>query len=132
MAAVRATLTEVLTDDVFARMNTLAERWADGVQLVLDEAQVPWHVTRLACRAEYAFAALPPRNRAEAAAADGFAVQQYLHLQALNAGVLLTPFHTMALMSPATTIEDVDQHTAAFRAAVSAPFGPPAHSGEPV
>ncbi len=122
MAAVRATLTEVLTDDVFARMDQLAERFTDGVQQVLDRYDVPWHVTRLGCRAEYAFAPHPPRTGAEAAAADDFALQQYLHLQALNAGVLLTPFHNMALISPATTEADVDQHTRAFEAAVTALF----------
>ena len=37
-----------------------------------------------------------------------------LHLYMLNRGVLLTPFHMMALMSPATTAEQVDLHQAAF------------------
>ena len=120
MAAVRATLTEVLTDDAFARMTALAVRWTDGVQGVLDASGMPWHVTRLGCRAEYAFSPQPPRDGAEAAAADDFALQQYLHLQALNAGLLLTPFHNMALMSPATSEADVDRHTAAFAEAVAA------------
>jgi glutamate-1-semialdehyde 2,1-aminomutase len=128
LAAVRATLTEVLTDEAFRRMDVLAQRWTDGVQGVIDAvdlqagsgSRIPWHVTRLGCRAEYAFAATPPRTGAEAAEADDFRLQQYLHLQALNAGILLTPFHNMALMSPATTEEDVDRHTAAFRDAVQA------------
>ena len=124
MAAVRATLTEVLTDDVFAGMEARAARWTAGVEGVLAAHGVPWHVTRLGCRAEYAFAPGPPRTGAEAAAADDFALQQYLHLQALNAGVLLTPFHNMALMCPATTDADVDRHTAAFEAAATALFGP--------
>ena len=120
MAAVRATLTEVLTDAAFEHMTSLAVRWTDGVQGVLDASGTPWHVTRLGCRAEYAFSPGPPKDGAEAAAADDFTLQQYLHLQALNAGVLLTPFHNMALMSPATTAADVDRHTAAFSAAVGA------------
>jgi glutamate-1-semialdehyde aminotransferase len=40
-----------------------------------------------------------------------------MHLHALNRGVLLTPFHNMALMSPATTEADVDRHTEVFREA---------------
>jgi glutamate-1-semialdehyde 2,1-aminomutase len=123
MAAVRATLTEVLTDAAFAHMESLAVRWTDGVQGVLDASGTPWHVTRLGCRAEYAFSPEAPGDGAAAAAADDFALQQYLHLQALNAGVLLTPFHNMALMSPATTADDVDRHTAAFSAAVGALAG---------
>ena len=38
----------------------------------------------------------------------------YIHLYALNRGILLTPFHNMALMSPATTEADVDRHTEVF------------------
>jgi glutamate-1-semialdehyde 2,1-aminomutase len=41
-----------------------------------------------------------------------------MHLFALNRGILLTPFHNMALMSPATTEADVDRHTEVFREAV--------------
>ena len=114
LAAMRATLTEVLTDDVFPAMTARADRWADGVRSVIDRHSLPWHVTRLGARAEYAFSAQEPRDGAEAAAADDFPLQQYLHLQALNRRVLLTPFHNMALMSPATTDADVDAHTAAF------------------
>jgi len=123
LAAVRATMTEVLTDDAFERMIALAQRWADGVQGVLDATGAPWHVTRIGCRAEYAFARTAPRDGAEAAAADDFALQQYLHLHALNRGLLLTPFHNMALISPATTEADVDQHTAAFAECAGELFG---------
>jgi glutamate-1-semialdehyde aminotransferase len=76
-------------------------------------------VTRLGCRAEYAFRPVLPRNGAEAAAADDPVLARYLHLFALNRGVLLTPFHNMALMSPATTETDVDRHTQVFREAVA-------------
>ena len=43
-----------------------------------------------------------------------------MHLWALNRGILLTPFHNMALMSPSTTAADVDAHTEVFHAAVAA------------
>jgi len=36
----------------------------------------------------------------------------------MNRGILLTPFHNMALMSPSTTKEDIDQHSRVFRDAV--------------
>ena len=114
MAAMRATLTQVLTDAAFERMVALAGRWAAGVQGVLDATSLPWHVTQLGARAEYGFSPHAPSDGAQAAASDDFELQQYLHLHALNRGVLLTPFHNMALMSPATTEQDVDRHTAAF------------------
>ncbi len=117
-AAMRATLAEVLTEAAFARMIALAERWTDGVETAIADAGLPWHVTRLGCRAEYLFGPERPRNGSEAHAAGNFPLERYLHLFALNRGILLTPFHNMALMSPATTEADVDRHTAVFREAV--------------
>jgi glutamate-1-semialdehyde aminotransferase len=118
MAATRATLDHVLTDETFARMIPLGERWESGVSGVIAQSGAPWHVSRLGCRAEYAFRPTPPRTGAEAAAAEDHELSRYLHLHALNRGVLLTPFHNMALMSPATTAADVDRHTDVFGEAV--------------
>ena len=114
LAAVRATLTEVLTDDAFAGMDRLAARWSDGVQGVLNDTGLPWHVTRLGCRAEYLFGPERPRNGSEAAAMDDFALQRLTHLYALNRGVLLTPFHNMALIAPQATEEEIDRHSRLF------------------
>jgi len=118
LAAMRATLAEVLTEEAFARMIPLAERWTEGVEAGIAEAALPWHVTRLGCRAEYLFGPNRPRNGTEAHDAGDFALERYMHLYALNRGILLTPFHSMALMSPATTEADVDRHTQVFREAV--------------
>ena len=123
LAAVRATLGEVLTDEAFARMIPLAERWERGVGEVIAANGAPWHVTRLGCRAEYHFRPTPPRTGAEQWAAGDFELERYLHLHALNRGILLTPFHNMALVCPATTEADVDRHTEAFAEAVEALFG---------
>jgi len=123
LAAVRATLGEVLTDEAFARMIPLAERWERGVTEVIAANEAPWHVTRLGCRAEYHFRPTPPRTGAEQWAAGDFELERYLHLNALNRGILLTPFHNMALVCPATTEADVDRHTEAFAEAVEALFG---------
>jgi glutamate-1-semialdehyde 2,1-aminomutase len=114
LAAARATLEHVLTPEAFDRMIPLAERWTAGVERVLADRGVPWHVTRLGCRAEYHFLPQAPRDGAEAAAAADYPLERYLHLAALNRGLLLTPFHNMALMSPATTEADVDHHSAMF------------------
>jgi glutamate-1-semialdehyde 2,1-aminomutase len=118
LAAMRATLTKVLTKEAFARMIPMAERFAAGVQKVIQDFRLPWHVTRLGCRAEYLFSPNPPRNGSEAHDAMDFELERFMHLYAMNRGVLLTPFHNMALMSPATTPEDVDYHTKVFREAV--------------
>ncbi len=118
-AAARATLEHVLTEAAYARMIPLAERFARGVQTIIEEFELPWHVTRLGCRAEYWFCPTPPRNGAQAAAAFDSQLNDYMHLAALNRGVLITPFHNMALMSPATSTMDVDQHTAVFRDSIA-------------
>ena len=114
MAAMRATLSEVLTDAAYAHMLPLAEAWTDGVERGIRSAGLPWHVTRLGCRAEYLFGPDRPRNGSQALAMDDFALQRLTHLYALNRGVLLTPFHNMALMSPVTTHAQVAIHTRAF------------------
>ena len=121
LAAARATLGSVLTADHFVRMIALCDRFVAGARSVLESAGIPWSVVQLGARAELAFAPEPPRSGGESAAllADD-ALQDFLHLFLLNRGVLLTPFHNMALMSPATTDADVDRHTEVFGAAVAA------------
>jgi len=117
VAAMRVTLAEVLTDDAFARMIGLGERFEAGVERVIAAHDLPWHVTRIGCRCEYLFTPNRPRTGTEAAANKDPALDAFVHLYLLNRGVLMTPFHNMALMSPATTADDVDRHTEVFAAA---------------
>jgi glutamate-1-semialdehyde 2,1-aminomutase len=121
--AMRATLENVLTDEAFDRMIGLCDRFTDGVNRTIDERGVPWHITQLGCRAEYLFRPNRPRTGSDAAAGQDDALDAFLHLYMLNRGILLTPFHNMALMSPATTIEDIDRHTATFADAAAELFG---------
>jgi len=123
LAGIRATLTEVLTPGAFVGMIARSTEWTAGVQQAIDEFDVPWQVTQLGARAEYSFRPTPPRDGHEAAEADDFELQQYLHLHALNRGILMTPFHNMALMSPATAAADVERHTVTFREAVVSLYG---------
>jgi glutamate-1-semialdehyde 2,1-aminomutase len=125
LAAMRATLEQVLTEEAFDRMIGLAERFEAAVRGALASHGAPWHVTRLGCRVEYAYRPEPPRTGGEAAATADHELDRFLHLWALNRGVLMTPFHNMALMCPDTTEEDVDAHTSVFGEALDALFGPP-------
>ena len=118
LAAMRVTLEQVLTAEAFERMIPLAERFEQGVLDVIAEHDLPWIVKRLGCRAEYWFRPTPPRNGGEAVAAIDFELDQYMHLYALNRGILMTPFHNMALISPYTSAADIDAHTRVFREAV--------------
>jgi len=119
LAAMRATLTHVLTDHAFAGMIARAERFERGVAETIESAGLAWHVTRLGCRVEYLFRPERPRTGSEAAAGGNPLLDRLIHLYALNRGILLTPFHNMALMSPATTDEDVDRHTEVFAEAAA-------------
>jgi glutamate-1-semialdehyde 2,1-aminomutase len=123
LAAMKATLQKVLTPEAFTRMIPMAERWTDGVAKAIAEYDLPWNVTRLGCRAEYLFAAQTPRNGTEAHDAMDFELERFMHLYAMNRGILLTPFHNMALMSPMTSAEDIDQHTKVFREAAKELMG---------
>ena len=114
IAAMRATLTKVLTKENFDQMIKLGNRWADGVEETIYKYKLPWTVNRLGARAEYMFSKTTPKTGRDAADAGDFELEQYIHLRMLNDGFLITPFHNMALISPDTTSTDVDTHTAAF------------------
>jgi glutamate-1-semialdehyde 2,1-aminomutase len=114
LAAMRATLTQVLTAENFDRMIDLGTRWSDGVDAAITEFDLPWSVNRLGARGEYIFGKLAPVTGADANNAGDFELEQYIHLRMLNDGFLITPFHNMALMCPETTVADVDAHTSAF------------------
>ena len=122
VAAMRATLEHVLTPAAYARTIPLAERFAEGVGAIIAEKGLPWIVKRLGCRVEYWFRPTPPRNGGEAAAAVDNELDRYMHLAALNRGILMTPFHNMALIAPDTSEADIDYHTQVFRESVEALF----------
>jgi glutamate-1-semialdehyde 2,1-aminomutase len=123
LAAMRATLGEVLTDEAFEEMIRLGARFEDGVRDVIASRELPWHVVRLGCRVEYLFRPDAARNGHEAFLGQDAELDPFIHLFLLNRGILMTPFHNMALMSPATTEADVDRHTEVFGEAADALLG---------
>ncbi|AEV83230.1 aminotransferase [Actinoplanes sp. SE50] len=120
MAATRATLEEVLTEGAFATMTATATAFADGVQKIVSAHRLPWSVSRLGARVEYRFADPAPRTGTESAAGADAELEDFLHVYLANRGILLTPFHNMALMCPETTLDDVSRHHEIFDAALSA------------
>ncbi len=123
IAAMRATLENVLTPAMYERCEKLADRYEQGVQEVIRDFDLPWVVKRLGFRVEYWFRRIPPRNGGEANAAVDSELDRYMHLWALNRGILMTPFHNMALIAADTSEADVDYHSAVFRQGVEALFG---------
>ncbi len=122
IAAMRATLENVLTPAMYERCEKLADRYESGVLEVIEKFDLPWIVKRLGFRVEYWFRQSPPRNGGEANAAVDSELDRYMHLWALNRGILMTPFHNMALIAADTTEADVDYHTKVFRDAAQALF----------
>ena len=119
VAATRATLENVLTDHAFEGMSELSERYASGVQRIIDHYELPWSISRLGARSEYRFVSPAPSNGGESNASADAELEDFIHVFLANRGILLTPFHNMALVCPATTQEDVDQHQAAFEACIA-------------
>lgn len=118
LAVMKATLQEVLTENMYERAMPLADKFEEGVLGVIRRYSLPWIVKRLGIRVEYWFCETPPRNGGEANAAVDSELDRYMHLYAMNRGILMTPFHNMALIAPDTTIADVDHHTKVFEEAV--------------
>jgi glutamate-1-semialdehyde 2,1-aminomutase len=115
LAAARATLEEVLTETAFEHMISLASRYTTGVRALFAECALPWTVTQLGARAEYRFLPQAARNGTQANEASDVELDDFLHIYLANRGILLTPFHNMALMSPATTEQQVDRHLSILR-----------------
>jgi glutamate-1-semialdehyde 2,1-aminomutase len=118
IAATRATLEHVLTDDAFATMIDTATYFAAGVQSTIDQFALPWSLSQLGARAEYRFTKPAPRNGTESATSADGELEDLIHLYLLNRGIMLTPFHNMALMAPVTTRGDVDLHHGVFRSVI--------------
>ena len=119
MAAMKAILKDVLTEDFYKRNIPKAERFNAGVQSVIEEFELPWSTTQLGTRTEYWFCPQVAKNGSEAVSFRDFELDWYAHLYCLNRGILMTPFHNMAIMTDAHTEADVDKHTEIFREAVS-------------
>jgi glutamate-1-semialdehyde 2,1-aminomutase len=122
LAAARATLEHVLTDQAYAHMSKTCERYVAGVREVFARHGAPWSIVGLGARAEFHFTPDPPRSGADAHAAIAPLLDDVIHAALLNRGVMLTPFHNMALMGPTTTAQDVMSVLAALDAVVGEIF----------
>jgi glutamate-1-semialdehyde 2,1-aminomutase len=114
VATMRAVLEKVLTPQNYQHMIATATRLAEQASDLIAGTRLPWHVTQIGARAEIMFMPRPPRNGADVIAQRNGDLETLLHAFYMNEGILVTPFHTMLLMCPATTVEDVETHTAVF------------------
>jgi len=112
--AMRAALEHELTEENFEKMIALADYFTAGVNALFEKYELPWSINQLGARAEYRFAKPYPKNGTEANAVADAELEDFIHLYLANRGVLLTPFHNMALMCPTTTKSDIDRHHVVF------------------
>ena len=123
MAAMRATLTQLMTPATYTPMLALAARLADGLRQTIAHHRLPWCVSQVGARTEFQFCSTPPLNGTQASAAMNPELEHAIHLFLLNRDVLITPFHNMMLVCPDTSQADVQRLLAAFDAALTALSG---------
>jgi len=108
-AALRACLASVMTPAAYARMISLAERLEEGLERLIGQEQLPWHVQRVGARLEVGFTRRPPRTGRQSVDALPALLPEAVRLYLLNRGLIITPFHNMMLLSPETPVAAVDQ-----------------------
>jgi glutamate-1-semialdehyde 2,1-aminomutase len=108
MAAMRAVLENYFTEGSFAPVIELAKQLEAGIATLIGKHGAPWHVVRVGARVEFMCAPERPRNGGEAYDMIHKPVDVAVHHYLLNRGVLITPFHNMMLICPATTQADVN------------------------
>jgi glutamate-1-semialdehyde 2,1-aminomutase len=118
VAAMRATLEKVLTEENFEKMIELSTYFTNEVQGLFDKYDLPWSINQLGARAEYRFAKPYPKTGTDAYHSADAELEDFLHVYLANRGIMLTPFHNMALMCPTTKREEIDYHTEVFEAAI--------------
>ena len=122
-ACLRATLAEVMTPEAYAHMEKGAARLEAGLADAIARHGAPWHVVRVGARVEFICAPGPLRNGTEAEAAHQPALEAVIHTCLLNRGCLIAPFHNMMLVSPVTTMKQIDRLIAAFDETLALLFG---------
>ncbi|WGR97158.1 transaminase [Bradyrhizobium sp. ISRA443] len=114
VATMRAVLEKVLTPANYQHMIATATQLASEARDLIAANRLPWHVTQVGARAEIMFMPRPPRSGADVIAGRQPDLETLLHAFYMNEGILVTPFHTMFLMCPATSAPDAARHTTVF------------------
>lgn len=110
VAAVRAVLSKVLTDEAFDRMIALAEGLAVRAREVIASHGMRWYVAQMGARMETMYTPEAPRNATDVKNGRDGTLESLLHVYFMNRGVLITPFHSMLLMCPASKQADADRY----------------------
>jgi len=114
MAAAKAALGQVLTDEAYEHTAALGSRLADGLGAAVRTAGLPWSTHRLFARSGTTFAPSLPRNANEARATEDRLLTNLVRVYLANRGVWeAIPGAGPTVPVPATE-EDVDRYVTAF------------------
>jgi glutamate-1-semialdehyde 2,1-aminomutase len=114
MAAGRAALEEVLTEDAFERARGLGARVADGLESVIEAAGLPWSVARMFSHCYYAFSPEPPGNAEKSRLRDDPDLRALIRVYMANRGVWESGWWLGPTVSVAHTADDVDRYLEVF------------------
>ena len=114
MAAARASLTEVLTKDAFARTAELGDRLGAGLRSAFASAGVPWSVQQLGAHGAYFFAPDLPKDAAGTRAIDDADLRALIRLYFANRGVWESGWWLGPTASTQHTADDVDIYLGVF------------------
>jgi len=120
MAAGRAALLDVLTEEAFARTAQLGERMANGLRDLLAEADVDWSVVQYGAHAFYFFSPEPPTDGAASRAVDEPGLRNLIRVFMANRGVWESGWWLGPTVSVAHTADDVDRYLEVFGEFLSA------------
>ena len=97
-------------------MIALATHLAEQSRATVAACGLPWFIAQSGARIEVMLAPSPPRNASEVARGRNTTLESLFHLYMLNRGILVTPFHSMLLVCPATTAAQVERYLGVFEA----------------
>lgn len=109
LALIQTMLENYFTEAVFSALIALARKLEKSLVDVIGKHRMPWHVVRAGARVEFMCVPNRPRNGGEAAKVIHQPIDMAVHHYLLNRGVIVTPFHNMMLICPATTEAHVNK-----------------------
>ena len=113
--ALRVTLEEVFTDEVFAKINASVDYMAAGMERVIDKYQAPFRVEKMGNRLCYHFIPEQAFDPLAGLVQVGFGgLFEFTHAYLWNHGLLIMPFFNMLILSPEHPQEDTDRFLQAW------------------
>jgi glutamate-1-semialdehyde 2,1-aminomutase len=117
MAAAEAALTEVLTEDAYAKLESIGEKLKAACQDVIDRYRLPAYTEGIGAKGCVVFASKPLREYRDYLTEVDGELSTLAWLYHMNHGIFMTPgVEEEWTLSIALTDEDIERYAAAFEA----------------